>query len=596
MSFGQEVKDFLNAYSAGQKIEASKTDQEYKNALTDAQKKKTDRDNDPETLSLQGEQSKANLDLTRQRIAASRAAQGYTAARTKLVNSGGVAGAPGVAPEDANIGGAVAAGAQPFTPAYANGGLVEDQGVDDNGVDEEDPNQGDASPVAVSDATARPQQGMTDVSSRSRTPQQPGSLQGISPALVHDAVKGGMTYGINAAGIGRGGVMTRAQQQKALAYARGFGALPPQELDKVKKAVDPDGKLSEAQRNMAALGAVFQYQMNRGNPEGAQRAAFQVLQAYRLDSMRYASIAAHAAENGNLDLAAQAAVKAYANIPDGNDIHLSKGDDGRIMFTYTDGATGKVIQKGLVTPQELAAQATGLAKSGFDKAILSAAGQREANEKGKSQGLKVNDVDKISTAAASAVDDGITSLGKEGEKISPESKRMLNGTTMRVLKNNVGGLTPAEAFVASRDLLGNTNNDAFKIKKGDDGENIITFGPKSSLGAGYSIKMDDASLEPIIAQRAALMASEKKKKDEGDKSSGKLAGAVDRFKKGFNAADEDIQGAVKVGDNAPALAEDAPLSRAGRAIGGAVDAVKGGLRRVGAVDTEPLDYQGAQTP
>ena len=50
MGFGQEIRDFLNAYKAGESIETARTDREYKKALQDALVKKTARDNDPDTL------------------------------------------------------------------------------------------------------------------------------------------------------------------------------------------------------------------------------------------------------------------------------------------------------------------------------------------------------------------------------------------------------------------------------------------------------------------------------------------------------------------------------------------------------------------
>lgn len=149
--------------------------------------------------------------------------------------------------------------------------------------------------------------------------------------------------------------------------------LPPQFLDAVKKKVDPEGKMTEAQRNMYALGAVYRDQMNKNNPEGVARVALQILQAYRLDVQRYANIAAHAAEAGDLSTAAQAAMKSYANIPDGRDVKIFKRDDGQLNYYYTDGRTGERIQKGVLTPKELAAHATGIAAGVFEKLIYESA-------------------------------------------------------------------------------------------------------------------------------------------------------------------------------------------------------------------------------
>lgn len=145
------------------------------------------------------------------------------------------------------------------------------------------------------------------------------------------------------------------------------------ELDRIKKAVDPQGKMTEAQRVMFALGQVYQYQLNKGNPEGAARVALQLLQLYRLETIRYSSIAAHASENGDLDTTARAAVKAYANVPDVKDLVVFKDDDGKLYYSYTDVTTGKTIVKGFLTPQQLGSQATGIAPAVFEKLIYEAA-------------------------------------------------------------------------------------------------------------------------------------------------------------------------------------------------------------------------------
>jgi len=149
--------------------------------------------------------------------------------------------------------------------------------------------------------------------------------------------------------------------------------VPVKELDAVKKAVDPEGKMTDAQRNMFALGHIYHFQLGKGNSEGVARVALQLLQLYRLETIRYASIAAHAAQEGDLDPAARAAVKAYANIPDGRDIAVYKDEDGKLNYSYTDASTGKTIAKGLLTPQQLAAQATGIAPAVFEKLIYESA-------------------------------------------------------------------------------------------------------------------------------------------------------------------------------------------------------------------------------
>lgn len=575
MGFGQEIKDFLTAYKQGEAIETARTDREYKKALQDALVKKTARDNDPDTLAQADAKAKAELQLLRARTGAVGASTALTRSRQKALDAAaGVA--PGAGPPSLTEGMVI----QPQTIVnpddapvqhFADGGFVEDDEDLDTGEDI-------VPTPAVGGAS-----GPTDVSARSRNT---GSLSGIAPQLIHDAVKGGLSYGANQMGLSQQrGVGTAAQKQKALDWQRGFGAIPPQELDAVKKAVDPEGKMTEAQRNMMALGQVYQFQLNKGNPEGAQRAAFQVLQAYRLDAQRYASIAAHAAENGDLNTAAQAAVKAYANIPDGRDIAVFKDEDGKLNFSYTDAATGKTIVKGLLTPQQLAAQATGIAAGGFDKLILQAAGQR-AEEAAKGRGgtgaPKASDQAKILEGVEGAVGKLTEQAEKDKKPITPESTKALTGAAYRIQQAN-SHLTPDEAVSAARDIIGNTDKDAFKVEKGEDGTNTVTFGGKSAVGDRMRLKLSDEALEPLIAMRGVALAAAKKKKDEGDKpgtdwkgiatSAGEAIGGIaGDAGKALGAVGEAAAGAVKRSGVGEYL--DRSTIRPREAIGRAYDTIK----------------------
>lgn len=575
MGFGQEIKDFLTAYKQGEAIETARTDREYKKALQDALVKKTARDNDPDTLAQADAKAKAELQLLRARTGAVGASTALTRSRQKALDAAaGVA--PGAGPPSLTEGMVI----QPQTIVnpddapvqhFADGGFVEDDEDLDTGEDI-------VPTPAVGGAS-----GPTDVSARSRNT---GSLSGIAPQLIHDAVKGGLSYGANQMGLSQQrGVGTAAQKQKALDWQRGFGAIPPQELDAVKKAVDPEGKMTEAQRNMMALGQVYQFQLNKGNPEGAQRAAFQVLQAYRLDAQRYASIAAHAAENGDLNTAAQAAVKAYANIPDGRDIAVFKDEDGKLNFSYTDAATGKTIVKGLLTPQQLAAQATGIAAGGFDKLILQAAGQR-AEEAAKGRGgtgaPKASDQAKILEGVEGAVGKLTEQAEKDKKPITPESTKALTGAAYRIQQAN-SHLTPDEAVSAARDIIGNTDKDAFKVEKGEDGTNTVTFGGKSAVGDRMRLKLSDEALEPLIAMRGVALAAAKKKKDEGDKpgtdwkgiatSAGEAIGGIaGDAGKALGAVGEAVAGAVKRSGVGEYL--DRSTIRPREAIGRAYDTIK----------------------
>lgn len=616
MGFAAEIKDFLNAWQAGEKINASQTDREYKLTQQDALKQKTLRDNDPETLALADKTARARLGLINAQTGASGASTSLTNERRNALRlqqdlirkqAAQPAGGSGLLPggsgggalplnntmtlgDDEPVaeyadGGAVparyAGRAYPDTDdnmffadgvdekvirakrkirdqtgisiygdntararratqeladdirghkSYEDGGLVPEE--DD--VDEVFPGGSQAEPLTPEGALPIGGGAPTDISSQSR--QRGPNLDGIvSPQLVRDATKNGLAWGANAFGLGKvGGIRTNQQKLAAQQFAQGRGGLTDEEMAAAKKAVDPQGKLSEAQRNMAALGSVYQYQMNKGNPEGAQRVAFQMLQHYRVASQRYAAIAAQAANSGDLDLATKAAVKAYANIPDGRDVEIFKDDDGKLNFSYTDATTGKTIAKGLLTPQQLASSAMGLAQGGFDKALLIAAGAAEkAQGGGKGTGaLKTSDRKNLGEMAAEPVakfEEEYKSKIEKDKNLKPLDPGYLDNlrdATQHILSDNPK-TTPREAFKAAQALYTLDKTDPkkvnFKIEKdeNEEGMNVI------KLNSGHKMRLSDDQLEPILLDRAARLKAREAEEDTAKKEKDK-PGALSR--------------------------------------------------------------------
>jgi hypothetical protein len=652
MSFSQEMKDFLNAAQAGQKINASKTDQEYKDAQTDSTKKKTDRDNDPDTLKLQDDQARATLANTHDTLATNAAQRAGLAARTAYTNAmtgqigktgavgdpgiGGVPGAtypqqPGQAPAAP-----AAAGALPVPqmddPAYADGGKVPDR--DDPGVLERisrsmnggrdqgqralynatrdgiytsrtAPADGGHPDALIQDLNTRRDQQRyesqkidDDVRGTRRNAYADGGLvppatpyrglEGVvSPQLVHEATLAGITYGAKLYGLhdatpskayadgglvdeeaddednedgttpaatgavplppqvadanargggagistpnafsvkGMGAIKTPEQLAKARLLSQGHNGLSDAEMQAAKKAVDPDGRLTDSQRNMAALGSVYQYFSNKGEGDKAERVAFQMLQHYRNATQRYAAISAHAAQTGDLDLATKAAVKAYANVPDGKDIHLEKSPDdpNKLIYYYTD-EKGNDIAKGIATPQELASRAMGLASGGFDKAILSAAGQREADAKPKGavhvQSAKdFSEEVKMATDASNSLKDAAAAKNKDKEPAPGDDEYWAEhrNVTQHIRQQNKN-MTPDEAARAADLMLkpGRTDPEKpdFKVKPGEDGEPHTV-----DIGGKLKFKLDDDQLSSILNSRAARVkvATDKIDKDMED--------------------------------------------------------------------------------
>jgi hypothetical protein len=499
MSFSQEMKDFLTAYKSGTDINAKRTTQDYQEAQQDALTKKTARENDPDQLELEDKQARAKLALTQGQLGHLAAQAAYTNALAKRIGTGAVGDplATGYLPPTGAVGpqGPIpqGQGAIPLPPvtmdneAYANGGLVKAYaggGVLDADSDTSEP---DNDPDDVPGGIPTPADAPTDISAARR------------------AVMGGMTYGANAYGLtGTGAIKTPAQMQKARMLAEGHGGLSDAEMEAARNAVDPQKQLPEGQRNIAALGTVYQYWANRNEPEKANKVAFQMLQHYRAASTRYAAIAAKAAEGGDMDLATKAALKAYANVPDGNDIHIEASPDNpkQLIYYYTD-SKGNELAKGVATPEQLASSAMGLARGGFDKALMTAAGQDEA--KGAVGGGKPPTAaektgqEKLAAGPVKAMKDAWQAKNPD-TPVDEEMWTQAHDVAQHIMQQNPN-TTGNEAARAAHLLINPGTKDPekpdFKVTSSEDGVNSVQF------GNGTKVKLDDDQLNAIMNSRAA---------------------------------------------------------------------------------------------
>ena len=662
MGFSAEMKAFLGAYKTGQSINASRTDQDYKEQRTASEKAKMERDNDPETLQTAKELQNTTLARAKQSLtqgAATHASGLQTAATQrellnlrmdmarhpeKYTNTGGGAvptgtgllpaenpvGADGPLPRGQGalpIGGSTMATPQaapaevdPFPPGsdfnptggyFAEGGFVDDEevGEDPSIPDEAEPTQGvlPASPIAA------PANAPTDVSARRREQavQPVKGIEGIvAPGVVRDAVKAGMTFGARESGLANGGAVASPRTMAvARQIAAGAGGLSEEEMAQAKKAVDPEGQLTESQRNMAALGSVYQYWANQGEPKKAEKVAFQMLQYYRNASQRYAAIAAKAAEGGNIDLATKAALKAYQNVPDGNDMHMERNEDGTLTYVMT-GPKGETIRQGIATPQQLAASAMGMASGGFDKALLSAAGAHEAAQggggavggRGTSAGKPQGAADraKEEETAMGAVEElkkkwtaDEKNKGKEPDETMWE--QMGNVATHIMQGNKV---TSKEAARAADLLINPGRTDKtkadFKLSMGEDGVNTIKF------TNGLKINLDDDQLEQVQNARAARIkaAADKEAADKAEATKPGLLSKIGTAGKEIGGALGGIAGeagdALGVMGNvakgvARAAVPDELYQRVGAEAPNIADMIKRGVGNPGAIPVDPND-------
>jgi len=139
-------------------------------------------------------------------------------------------------------------------------------------------------------------------------------------------------------------------------------------MQAVYNKIDPKRQLSDSERNISALGAIWQYKMSKNDTSGAAQAAYDLVQHIRLASQLYAAISEAAIKHRDDPDALRAALKKYASVPDGRDMKVEQTPEGQLRYSYVvDQQTGKVIQGGLATPQQLAAQAMNVATKGFDQ-------------------------------------------------------------------------------------------------------------------------------------------------------------------------------------------------------------------------------------
>lgn len=271
---------------------------------------------------------------------------------------------------------------KPFNPRrhYADGGAVEE---DDDIEDDFEADALDQEDAAEDDEEAVP----TSITSQGNTP-----TRGYSVQAAHDAVQDGLKFAKTATQGDDSGednprealeVSAQSRQRRpggVRNYLRGAGAASPDEVAAVRKAIDPQGKMSESEVTMASLAHVYEWKLRQGDPQGAARAAASLIQYHRQVASRYQALAKVAAENGDVDGTVKAMLKAHANIPDGKDLKVTKTQDGKLAYSMVDSQTGKVVEQNIATPDEVLAFASRGGIQSFDE-FLQRTGNAPAAQK-----------------------------------------------------------------------------------------------------------------------------------------------------------------------------------------------------------------------
>jgi len=140
-----------------------------------------------------------------------------------------------------------------------------------------------------------------------------------------------------------------------------------------------DVELTESELNQRTLGLLYGYWVLR-DPEKAAAIAASYIQYNQVRYNQYSAIAKAALGEGDTEKAVEAAVKAYAQIPDGRDFDVQGDATTGYTVRYTDEETGKVITEKVLTPQEMTGMILNMSPGDVDKFLVKAAGEDELPE------------------------------------------------------------------------------------------------------------------------------------------------------------------------------------------------------------------------
>jgi hypothetical protein len=166
----------------------------------------------------------------------------------------------------------------------------------------------------------------------------------------------------------------RANSRFGTNYGGEIPELTGDDMMKIKQHVDPDGKMSDAQRNMAAYSFMQEYYIRKGDPasmRAAARLSASMLNYNKQLWNHWMPIANAAAEAGDLQGAATALGKAYSQIPNGTELKFAPAEGGNaINYQIVRVADGKPIHQGTMTTQQIAAMSAKWGGPGaFDRLV-----------------------------------------------------------------------------------------------------------------------------------------------------------------------------------------------------------------------------------
>lgn len=213
----------------------------------------------------------------------------------------------------------------------------------------------EALPLGITDDTA-PSDYM---SSAPRPPQSVYSYR--DPQGMGDIADAAVEYGTRVFRLNNAALPQADPQAQdgARAFAMNVGAARPEEVQQVEKTVDPEYRMSRPERQIAMYKGMYDYWMDQGEPEKAQRAVFAMSMAAKDAARTYGVVATQALKRGDTKIAADAIAKAYDAVPDGQSIKVGDVKKDGVTFEMHD-INGNITDKGKMAINEMMRVATGM--------------------------------------------------------------------------------------------------------------------------------------------------------------------------------------------------------------------------------------------
>jgi hypothetical protein len=404
MSFGAELKDFASGFRTGKQIQYEQARTDYYGGRNDATAKKNGFDFDATKASMSGqpgarkggllnwldrtfngEPNKAVAPIT---TAAPGTTPGATAASpTSSVQA--VSTAPTQGYVAANSGAPAARVSDTSTlddgdpdqyGAYSRGGAVRAYADGGAVMDDQDVPDAPPPPPPQQMASLPPPPQQTAVPAPAAAAPAPDEDPALSKALHAGLMTLQDRNGLR--GQQPSAVAGQQTQQGQARLMSGADAASPEDMEAARKAVDPNGELSESQLNVRVMEKGYQYYEMHGEPEKAANYAAMIIQYTSNEAQKLGQTAVQQMRGGDLKAGAATLERAASIIPNGTHPADTKvNDDGSVTTTEVDTRTGKPIATHTMSGQQLFNMALGLQnKTGYYSAIMTAASKAKGYE------------------------------------------------------------------------------------------------------------------------------------------------------------------------------------------------------------------------